>query len=136
MLIRYWASRVFGETVCRYRSSANLAGAVWMANVLTRKLQNYSHLDNEDRRLLDEIVKVVRNVEAKNDIIREGDAPDYVHLILNGFACRYKHTVDGVRQIIAYLLPGDFCDLHVARGTDLIPCENIRSWIEGIDRLA
>jgi CRP-like cAMP-binding protein len=29
------------------------------------------------------------------------------------FACRYKFTSDGRRQIMAYLVPGDFCDLHV-----------------------
>jgi CRP-like cAMP-binding protein len=36
-----------------------------------------------------------------------------VHLILDGFACRYKLTDEGTRQIMAYLVPGDFCDLHV-----------------------
>jgi CRP-like cAMP-binding protein len=36
-----------------------------------------------------------------------------VHLILEGFACRYKVLADGTRQIMAYLVPGDFCDLQV-----------------------
>jgi CRP-like cAMP-binding protein len=36
-----------------------------------------------------------------------------VRLILEGFACRYKLLADGRRQIMAYLVPGDFCDLHV-----------------------
>ncbi len=47
------------------------------------------------------------------DVIREGDVPDDVHLITSGFACRYKSLPDGSRQIFAYLVPGDLCDLHV-----------------------
>lgn len=51
---------------------------------------------------------------ARRDIIKEGERPNSVHLILSGFACRYKITADGTRQIVGLLLPGDFCDLHVA----------------------
>ena len=36
-----------------------------------------------------------------------------MNLILDGFAYRYKALANGDRQIVAYLLPGDFCDLHV-----------------------
>ena len=36
-----------------------------------------------------------------------------MHLITSGFACRHKILPDGTRQIFAYLLPGDLCDLHV-----------------------
>lgn len=36
-----------------------------------------------------------------------------MNLILEGFACRYKMLPDGTRQIVAYLVLGDFCDLHV-----------------------
>jgi CRP-like cAMP-binding protein len=83
-------------------------------NLLTRKLEGYVHLDDGDRSYLDEIVKPVRRVAAHTDIIKEGDAPSDVRLILRGFACRNKVTPDGDRQIMAYLLPGDFCDVHVA----------------------
>ena len=37
-----------------------------------------------------------------------------MHLIIEGWAARYKILRDGSRQIVAFLLPGDFCDLHVA----------------------
>ena len=34
--------------------------------------------------------------------------------MLKGVACRYKVLPSGKRQILAYFVPGDFCDLHVA----------------------
>jgi CRP-like cAMP-binding protein len=40
--------------------------------------------------------------------------PPFGHVILDGFGCRYKMTLDGRRQIFAYLVPGDACDLHTA----------------------
>ena len=83
-------------------------------NRLTRKLENLATLSEDDKRLLDDVIGAPRKVDARTDLIREGDAPDNVHLILDGFACRYKLTSEGERQIMAYLVPGDFCDLHVA----------------------
>jgi CRP-like cAMP-binding protein len=83
-------------------------------NRLALKLQATGELSDEDRRLLDEIVRNVREVPARTDLITEGDRPDNVHLVLDGFACRYKLTESGERHIVAYLVPGDFCDLHVA----------------------
>lgn len=47
------------------------------------------------------------------DMVLEGDAPEYVHFVRSGTAFRYKHLPDGRRAIVALLLPGDFCDLHV-----------------------
>jgi CRP-like cAMP-binding protein len=32
---------------------------------------------------------------------------------VEGWAARYKLLPDGARQITAFLIPGDFCDLHV-----------------------
>lgn len=53
-------------------------------------------------------------MDAHTDIISEGDNPSRVTIVLEGFACRYKILPDGQRSIMAYLLPGDFCDLYVA----------------------
>lgn len=82
-------------------------------NRLTRKLENFAELSEKDRRFLDEVTATDREVGPRQDLISEGDRPDHVHLVLEGFACRYKLTADGARQIMAYLVPGDFCDLHV-----------------------
>nr|WP_304363593.1 Crp/Fnr family transcriptional regulator [Jiella sp. LLJ827] len=85
-----------------------------MYNPLLRKLSRAIDLTAEDEKLLNEVIGVQRGVEARQDIIQEGDRPEEVHLIVQGFACRYKLLPNGERQIVAILIPGDFCDLHVA----------------------
>jgi CRP-like cAMP-binding protein len=84
-----------------------------MRSRLIRKFENLAPLSAEDKILLERITANVREVDAKVDLIREGEAPTDVHLILDGFACRHKITADGRRQIMAFLVPGDFCDIHV-----------------------
>jgi CRP-like cAMP-binding protein len=54
----------------------------------------------------------IRVVGKRVDIISEGDTPQYAHLVLSGWAARYRILPNGARQIMAFLLPGDFCDLH------------------------
>ena len=90
---------------------------VLMPNLLTRKLEAFGRLPEADRRLLDDAIENVRTVRAHEDLIREGERPDNVHLILEGFACRYKILAGGQRHIVAYLVPGDFCDLHSGDGS-------------------
>jgi CRP-like cAMP-binding protein len=82
-------------------------------NRLARKLENFAPLSDDDKRFLEDVTRTSYEVPAGADLIKEGDAPDNVHLILDGFACRYKLTSEGNRQIMAYLISGDFCDLHV-----------------------
>jgi CRP-like cAMP-binding protein len=85
-----------------------------MPNLFSRKLRNFvEDLSSDDLELLDAVVRRPRSVPADVDLISEGDAPSDVHLIVAGFACRYKILPDGRRQIMAYLVPGDLCDLHV-----------------------
>ncbi|KWV48883.1 cyclic nucleotide-binding protein [Bradyrhizobium macuxiense] len=55
----------------------------------------------------------VRHFGPRVDIVREGDKPKDVHLILSGWACRYKQLEDGRRQVVSFFLPGDICDINV-----------------------
>ncbi|WP_159716417.1 Crp/Fnr family transcriptional regulator [Geminicoccus flavidas] len=85
-----------------------------MDNPLARKLSHFTRLSASDQAALDLLSRQrVRQVNARHDLIREGDRPDHVNLILSGWACRYKTLEDGRRQIIAILLPGDLCDLNI-----------------------
>jgi CRP-like cAMP-binding protein len=82
-------------------------------NPLVLKLDLIARLTEEDKRALREICSDKHQFPANRDIISEGDSPDHIHLMLEGWAARYKVVRDGGRQITAYLIPGDFCDLHV-----------------------
>jgi CRP-like cAMP-binding protein len=82
-------------------------------NPLVRKLRAFARLSDDDLRILDEVALHGREVGARIDLIREGDKPSDVLLVMEGFACRYKVSPEGKRHIMAYLVPGDFCDLHV-----------------------
>lgn len=84
-----------------------------MHNVLVRKLELFNPLSDSDKRLIQDTTRHVRQIDDHRDIIREGDVPEDVHLIVDGFACRYKILPDGRRSIFAYLVPGDFCDLNI-----------------------
>lgn len=85
-----------------------------MIDALTTKLNHYLTLTQEDERLLGDAVARVEKIDAYQDIIRVNEKPDYVHLILEGWACRYKYLEEGKRAIVAYLIPGDLCDIHIA----------------------
>ena len=85
-----------------------------MANLLVRKLERFTRLSSDDRGALDVLAgQRVRHRRQREDIIHEGDRPDHVNLILKGWACRYKMLADGRRQILAFFVPGDLCDLHI-----------------------
>ena len=84
-----------------------------MPHCLIRKLEHFTRLSGEDKRALQGLAQKVRHIGPHQDIIREGDTPLYVNLILEGWACRYKQLEDGRRQIISFFVPGDLCDPHV-----------------------
>jgi CRP-like cAMP-binding protein len=90
-----------------------------MPEPLFRKLGQFIKLTDDDRRVLSNATQDVRAIGAREDIILEGDRPDVVHLILEGWAGRYKILAGGQRSILAYLIPGDLCDIHVALLTEM-----------------
>lgn len=85
-----------------------------MSNPLIMKLEYGARLTDNDRAVLQDLTRKTRRVPRRSDISTEGERPENVHLVMEGFACRYKTLADGRRQIMAFLVPGDFCDLHVA----------------------
>lgn len=84
-----------------------------MTNLLTRKLELFGPLPEDDRSFLDGLISDPVELRAGQDVIGEGQRSDDVHLVVSGIACRYKILVDGSRQIMAFLVPGDMCDPHV-----------------------
>ena len=84
-----------------------------MGNRFVEKLNGFSRLSPDEVDALAAATADQRRYAAKHDLIREGDRPGPVFVVLEGWACRYKILPNGSRQILAYLMPGDSCDLHV-----------------------
>jgi CRP-like cAMP-binding protein len=83
-----------------------------MAAYLLRKLAQSTALSAEEKTALERATgDRIRKLGPREDIIHEGDRPKHVNVILDGFACRYKMLHDGRRQIAAFLVPGDICDM-------------------------
>jgi CRP-like cAMP-binding protein len=83
-------------------------------NPLIRKLEHFVRLSSIDRNILTRAAAShVRQFGPRADISREGDRPRDAHLVLSGWACRYKQLEDGRRQIVSFFLPGDMCDRNM-----------------------
>lgn len=78
-----------------------------------RKLAGFSHLHADDIEAIHALDAELITIDRGVDIISEGDKPKFLNLVHAGLACRYKLLEDGRRQITAYLIPGDLCDLNV-----------------------
>jgi CRP-like cAMP-binding protein len=85
-----------------------------MPNAFARKLRRFADFNPEEIAALVAISSDPEPRRRGSDLIRQGDRSDVVQILLSGWACRYKVLDDGRRQILAYLLPGDLCDLHVS----------------------
>ena len=86
----------------------------FQGDILQLTIEAFEALTPPDRALIDRVVKKgQREVAARRDIVREGDKPRAVSLLLEGWACRYKQFPDGRRQIIGFHIPGDICDSNI-----------------------
>ena len=85
-----------------------------MPNALTRRLEEYTPLTDADR---DELARLcaqsTHTIQAKHDLISEGDTPRSIFVILDGWACHYRSLENGRRQIVDFAIPGDLCDLNL-----------------------
>lgn len=84
-----------------------------MSNRFIDKLSGFAKLSDQEVSSLAKVTAAPQHYSARYDLIREGDRPGPVFVVLEGWACRYKILPNGGRQVLAYLMPGDSCDLHV-----------------------
>jgi len=82
-------------------------------NQFINKLRGFATLDQADVAALAKATSKPRMIDARRDLIREGDRPGPVFVVLEGWAYRYKILPNGPRQILAFLMAGDCCDLHI-----------------------
>jgi CRP-like cAMP-binding protein len=77
-----------------------------------RKLESILKLTDEERSAVLRLPIQVAALKADQDIVREGDVPSRCFAVLEGFACTFKLTGQGKRQILAFHIPGDIPDLQ------------------------
>ena len=79
---------------------------------MVRKLESTFPLSDEERKALETLPMQVVVIKEDQDLVREGDRPSRSCLILSGFACTYKITGEGKRQIVSFNIAGDIPDLQ------------------------
>jgi len=79
---------------------------------LIHKLESILVLSEDEKDVLSKLSGTIKTVGPRQDLVREGDRPSECCLILEGFACRYKLTNEGKRQIFSFHIPGDIPDLQ------------------------
>ncbi len=81
-----------------------------MHDRLIGKLGTIGSLSESDRDAIRSMKGRVRQLRPYEDVISEGDKPNAVAFLHEGFACRYKIVEDGKRQILSFHIPGDVPD--------------------------
>jgi len=79
---------------------------------MVRKMESVFAVTDDERQALETLPMQLAVIKADQDIVRIGDRPSRCCLILSGFACTYKVTAEGKRQIVSFNLPGDIPDLQ------------------------
>ena len=77
-------------------------------------LSAFADLNEDDQKRLREALSgETKSLPARRDLISEGENPETVKVLLEGWAMRYKELPDGRRQIVSFFIPGDLCDANV-----------------------
>ncbi len=79
---------------------------------LIAKLESIFSLSDDERTAILNMSMQVQDLRADQDIVREGDRVSRSCLLIEGFACRYKTTAEGKRQILSFHIPGEIPDLQ------------------------
>lgn len=79
---------------------------------LIRTLLTIGDLSEADQTAIRGLAGRIRNLDAYEDIVSEGERPTAIAVLISGFACRYKILADGARQIVSFHIPGDAPDLQ------------------------
>jgi len=80
-----------------------------MSRMLILQLERFGRLSAEEKLAVTAMRVRSRRVGSRQDLAREDEAPELDDVLLAGFACRYVVLPNGRRQVLAYILPGEFC---------------------------
>lgn len=82
------------------------------AQILLDRLGRLVELSAADQAVVRALPWSVSDVRRFRDILSLGERPNYVYLIVSGWAARYSLRANGSRRITGFMLPGDFCGIH------------------------
>jgi CRP-like cAMP-binding protein len=82
------------------------------ATPLIRKLDSIDKLSHTERSALQNLPVKIRSIEARHDILHEGDEASQCCFVIEGWVCRYRMLSEGRRQILSFHIAGDFPDLQ------------------------
>jgi CRP-like cAMP-binding protein len=80
---------------------------------LLLKLSQFAVLSEKDVQVLSDSVGSLERFAARQTIANEGDDPRSGFVVVRGMACCCRNLVDGRRQILSFLMAGDFFNLDV-----------------------
>jgi CRP-like cAMP-binding protein len=83
-----------------------------LSTSLITKLTVANKLDGEDIQAIQRLPIRVRNMKAREVIVRDGERPTECCLLADGFAFRAETTEDGERQVLLLHIPGEIPDLQ------------------------
>jgi len=75
------------------------------------KLRRIFDISPEEERLLDTITARRVEVRKGGELVVQGEPDETAYVILQGWALRHRQLADGRRQILNFLLPGDWAGL-------------------------
>lgn len=81
-------------------------------DAFTKKLASLVTLSEADLRAIEGFKVDIRQIDRRRPILTQGELPDYIYVMLSGWAARYELRSDGSRRITGFLIPGDFCGIH------------------------
>lgn len=87
-------------------------GSTNVTDHLIAKFASRVSLSDVDRAAVAAMPFKLRTVNASAYLLREGQHPTRCAFLIDGMAYRQKLTPGGEREIVAILVPGDFCDLQ------------------------
>lgn len=81
---------------------------------LARKLSAVVSLSADEIDCIEAMQKRIKRIPAGTEFVRDGDPYDQCYVVKAGWAIRFKTLSDGRRQILNFVLPGDFVGLFSA----------------------
>src|SRR5690348_2952148 len=82
-----------------------------LSHFLDRLLRR-STLNGEERGAILGLTSHAKQFRPNFDIVSPGETVDHSCLVAHGLAARYDQMADGQRQLNAFHIEGDMCDLH------------------------